>query len=265
MIDKLVVFDLEGKFACFKKFYTNTSSFTSYVPSRTNLIGIIASIMELSRDSYYDLLNSKNCKIGVEILSDLKKNFHCMNYLKEPVPKKEREYTQVRLEVLSAKNILESNIKFRVYLWFEDNEFFTLNDFIEKIKNKNLGFGVSLGQKQFRGDIKFVDVIKDIKLQENQVKEISTVTNLKNLKSKEDLIYDNFSEIYIEKMPFDFNFIGDEFERNSNILNREISSIEEIVYNKDKNSLLKVNSSFHKVLNIQLLGEEKNISFYEEI
>lgn len=259
-VERLVVFELSGKFACFKKFYTNSSSFTSFVPSRTNLIGIVASILELPRDSYYDELNSKNCKIGVEILSDLKKKFECMNYFKKP---NERDYTQVRLEVLSNKNIKNDKIKYRIYLWFKDNKDFTLDEFIDKIKNNDLGYGVYFGQRQFRADLKFVDVVEDIKLLENEINEISTVTNLKNIKDRKDIIFDD-SQVYIEKMPFDFVFMGDNKEKNTNIINRELKSVREIVFNKNRNSILKVSSIFNKVLRISLNNKIKYITFYED-
>ncbi len=261
MVNKIVIFEISGKFACFKKFYTNSSSFTSFVPSRTNLIGLIASILELPRDSYYNELNSKNCKVGVEIISDLKKNFHCLNYFKKP---NQRVYTQVRLEILTNNNIKEDKIKYRIYLWFKDNYKFKLNDFIEKIKNNNLGFGVYLGQRQFRGNLNFIEVIENIEIIENKINQISTVTNIKNLKNREEIIYDN-SEIYFEKIPFDFEFVGKEEELETNSLNRDLKSIGEIIYNKNYGSLLKVKSSFNKVYKINFLNEEKYISFYEEL
>lgn len=260
MINKLLVFDLVGKFACWKKFYTNSSSFTSFIPSRTNLIGIIASILELPRDSYYTELNSENCKLSIAIKSELKKQFHCMNYFKKP---NIRDYTQVRLEVLSPIDIKSGKIRYRVYIWIKDNVKFTFQQLIDKIKNNSLGFGVYLGQRQFKGEIEFVDVVNNIT--ENDLKgssnEISTITNVKNLISKEDLIFDNNTEIYFEKFPFDFEFAGGKGEENR--LNRELKSVGKVVYNKIPNSTLKVQSAFKKVLEIKVNNTTERIAFYE--
>ncbi len=258
-MDKLVVFELKGKLACWKKFYTNSSSFTSFIPYRTNILGIIASVLELPRDSYYSELSTENCKISVEILSTLKKQFHCLNYFKKP---NQRDYTQVRLEVLSPEDISQDMIKYRVYLWFKDNNKFTLEDFINRIKTKRLGFGVYLGQRQFRGDIEFIEVIDKFQISSN-VSEISSITNISNLSSREDLDYSN-SEIYIEKMPLDFIFSGTEEEKEKNICNRELQKVGEIVYNKLPNLLLKVKSNYKKVISFDFQGNLKNIAFYED-
>ena len=49
----LLVFDISGKFAHFRKYYTNSSSLTYLVPPRTSIYGLIAGILGLERDSYY--------------------------------------------------------------------------------------------------------------------------------------------------------------------------------------------------------------------
>jgi CRISPR-associated protein Cas5h len=254
MIDKLLIFDLTGKFACWKKFYSNSSSFTYEIPSRTAIIGILASILEKSRDSYYETFSTENCNISLSVESKLKKKFYCMNYFKKP---NERNYTQVRLEVLTPQNIQEEVIRYRIYISLTDKNLF--EDLINRVKHKQFGFGIYLGQRQFRGDIEFVDLIENdnLRIVEN-IKEINSITNLDNLENKEDL---ENSDYIIETMPIDFKFCGKNEELNTNILNREIEKTGRIIFTTNFNKL-KVKSFFKKALEIKYKDNKENICFY---
>jgi CRISPR-associated protein Cas5h len=68
-IDKLLIFEIGGKFAQFKKFYTNSSSLTYPIPPRTVLMGMVASILEENRDEYYNWLSPSNSKFGIKIIN----------------------------------------------------------------------------------------------------------------------------------------------------------------------------------------------------
>jgi len=254
MIDKLLIFDLTGKFACWKKFYSNSSSFTYEIPTRTQLIGILASILEMPKDSYYEKLSSENCKISLSLKSSLKKKFHCLNYFMEP---NKRKYTQVRLEILSPTNILDEQIVYRIYVYIGDSELF--NTLIDKVKNKSLGCGVSLGQQQFKGDIEFVGIAENIKIIEGCNK-INTICNLKNIEGEERV---QDAKIITEKMPMDFSFKGSDDELNTNILNREILRMSDIVYSKDK-MFFEITTNFKKALAISYSEHKENLCFYEE-
>ncbi len=63
---KITVFDLYGKFAHFRKFYTNSSSLTYLIPPRTTIEGIIAALLGYERDSYYDVLSVDKLNIAVK-------------------------------------------------------------------------------------------------------------------------------------------------------------------------------------------------------
>ena len=61
-----VIFDIESKYAHFRKVYTNSSSLTYSVPPRTTLEGIIAAILGYERDTYYKMLDSSSVNIAVK-------------------------------------------------------------------------------------------------------------------------------------------------------------------------------------------------------
>ena len=50
----LIVFDIWGDYAYFRRGYTTTSTLTYPFPSRTTIAGFIAGILGYPRNSYYD-------------------------------------------------------------------------------------------------------------------------------------------------------------------------------------------------------------------
>ncbi|MCF7803750.1 MAG: CRISPR-associated protein Cas5 [Candidatus Marinimicrobia bacterium] len=154
-IPGLLTFQLTGKIAHFKKYYSNISSLTYEVPPRTVITGILASILEMPRDTYYETFSPQQSKIGVQLLSPVRKQVSCMNYVK-----KEGGPTQVRLELLLPR---EERLRFRIYCWHENAELF--DSLFHRCKNHNLGYGVYLGQRAFRGYVEDAGMIPESDIQ----------------------------------------------------------------------------------------------------
>lgn len=79
-LDKVVVFDLTGPMAHFRKYYTNTSALTYGFPPRTVLMGIIAAIVGWERDSYYDTLDSGRYAVAIKVPG--RRLMQTVNYLR---------------------------------------------------------------------------------------------------------------------------------------------------------------------------------------
>lgn len=73
---------MQGPFAHFRKYYTNTSSLSYSFPPRTVLMGIIAAILGWERDSYYEKLNPNNARFGVVIKVKVRSIFQTVNYIR---------------------------------------------------------------------------------------------------------------------------------------------------------------------------------------
>lgn len=150
----VLVFDIKGRFAHFRKFYTNSSSLSYLLPPRTTLMGIVAAILGLERDSYYEVLSSENLDITARIMFKPRKVMQTLNYMKIESPKdtfKARNHTQVPFEIIASQ---ENNVIYRVYLSHKDKEMY------EKIKN-NLIHGKCeyppyFGAAPFSAKIEFV-------------------------------------------------------------------------------------------------------------
>jgi len=112
---KIIVFDVYGKFAHFRKFYTNSSSLTYSVPPRTTIEGMIAGILGYERDSYYDVLAADRLNIAVKKMGPTRKIMQSLNYIKADSPGKlnyPTEHTQIPFEILTG----DKNVRYRIYL-----------------------------------------------------------------------------------------------------------------------------------------------------
>lgn len=72
-IDKVIVFDVWGDYAHFRKIETTTSPLTYPIPTGTSLAGLISAIIGLERDSYYEYFSPEYTRFAIKILNPLKK------------------------------------------------------------------------------------------------------------------------------------------------------------------------------------------------
>lgn len=77
----LVIFDLTGAFAMFRKFYTNSSSLSYPFPPRTTAAGLIAGLLGYERDSYSEELGPEQCNIAVSVRVPVRRVMQTVNYV----------------------------------------------------------------------------------------------------------------------------------------------------------------------------------------
>ncbi len=77
----LVIFDLTGAFAMFRKFYTNSSSLSYPFPPRTTAAGLIAGLLGYERDSYSEDLGPEQCDIAVSVRVPVRRVMQTVNYV----------------------------------------------------------------------------------------------------------------------------------------------------------------------------------------
>lgn len=144
--DYVLQFDIAGSAAHFKKFYSNVSALTYDFPSRTNIMGILASILKKSRDSYYDELASDKSKIGVRPLTPLRKYFTYTNYHNP----KQGGNIQTRVELIFPKEPIKK-LKYRIFFFHKDKS--VAEELYKKLKSGDDGYGLYLGQRQLRANL----------------------------------------------------------------------------------------------------------------
>lgn len=209
-IDKIIMFKLSGKFAHFRKFYTNASSLSYLIPPRTVIIGLIASILKIPRDEYYDIFNEENLKVSVCIPKNLeiRKQTQSLNYLHNKYfnliakGKGISQHSQCKLELLMFP--LDKSIEYIIYIGC-DHKNEIINKLEEKLIENDLGFGVYFGQRQFKADVEFIDSFKN-----SDIVFIEKSKFLDSVCSEDNFIDCNFSseiDVLAEQMPIHFKQI----------------------------------------------------------
>lgn len=123
-IDKLLVFDVWGDYAHFRRFYTTTSPLTFTVPPRTALCGLIGAIIGLEKENNEYLRNfvtDKAC-IGLKLLSPVKKVVIAENLINT----KDNYFTLIRKIRHQPRTQINFEFlkdpRYRVYFYHTDKE-----------------------------------------------------------------------------------------------------------------------------------------------
>ena len=158
--NRILELKLSGKFAHFRKFYTNASSLTYLIPPRTTICGLLASILQIERDGYYDIMSSENLGVAISLVSNIyyHKVFQTLNYAQDKsrnIPINDLSaHKQCRLELLKAQG--SEDLEWILFLCFDrmkGNEFTELEN---KIRLQDFGYGLSLGQRQFIAHLELI-------------------------------------------------------------------------------------------------------------
>jgi len=222
----LFSFDISGKLAHWRRFDTNSSSLTYYFPTRTNLIGLLASILEIPRNKYYKIFSSENIGIGISLKTKIRKKMTVLNYRNTKANPKEI-YTQIRLELLMPENF-EKNITYRIYVYLKEdaNEEAKeqYSELFRRVSSGEIGFGIYFGQRQFRAQIN--NFQENYSIEKAETNEFTSLTRLVTVGVEDNLKFEENREYSTERIPCNFN------ER------REIEQLEEVVSEINGSSIL---------------------------
>lgn len=245
----LVIFDILGKTAHFRKYYTNSSSLSYYFPPRTAISGLIAGIIGMKRDTYYEIFSSDKTKIAISIKTPLRKIIQTINYVwaenSNELNLSKGQHTQIPLEILFPVSD-KSNIRYRVF--FSNGNHEILDKVLVAVKEQKPVYPPYLGISEFIANIEFVDYVSSIEERNGEVV-LDSVLNIKYLENGK-LIPSEKSVYLKEMMPF-------EFDKERNLINSPEYFIVEILNGKIK---VKLERPYYKVLHKR--GEE-NILFME--
>lgn len=149
---KILIFDISGEFAHFRKFNTTSSPLTYTIPTRTAISGLLGAILGIGREEFYVHFLKEKASIAVQVLNPIRKQGYGFNLINT----KEGMYriknrTQVRFEFVADP-------AYRVFLTHTDAELF--NGLKERIEKKDYTFQPYLGLAQLTSDVKFVDFVE---------------------------------------------------------------------------------------------------------
>jgi CRISPR-associated protein Cas5h len=142
----ILVFDVVGPMAHFRKFYTNSSSLSYPIPPRTALMGMIAAFSDLERDSYYEELDLERARLGVALKSPVRSLMQTVNYLATDKDEKDwhgmKHRTQIPLELILPQPPARL-VRYRVYFQHRDPEW--VERLYTQLENGEYGYPVYLG------------------------------------------------------------------------------------------------------------------------
>lgn len=180
----LVIFDLTGAFAMFRKFYTNSSSLSYAFPPRTTAAGLIAGLLGYERDSYSEDLGPDRCDIAVSVRVPVRRVMQTVNYV----------LTEARSSVW-AKNVGgfdgsaggiqtpvewvfpmlgKSKLRYRIFVHHQDPSF--AKRLSDTLRDGSHVYPPYLGMSECLGQVEYIATLEnwDLSLKDNEVP-LSTV------------------------------------------------------------------------------------------
>lgn len=123
---QVISFCLNGKMAHFRKYYSNSTALSYFIPPLTTVKGIIAGLLGYERDSYYDLFSNARCRIAIINKRPIKKITQTLNLLKveslNDLNGAGKNRTQNDTEFIVPRNLREDFISFQIIFWHENVE-----------------------------------------------------------------------------------------------------------------------------------------------
>ncbi len=163
-MDRILVFDIWGEYAHFRKYYTTTSPLTFSIPPRTVVSGIIGGILGFEKDEYLNYFSKDQAYIGVRILKSIKKVRIAENLIDTkiaPMMSRIKTRTQIRFEFLK-------DVKYRIYFYHENSE---LMEKLKYLLNEHKTFYTPyLGLTEHIANFDFVGGFKIRKIEPQELK-----------------------------------------------------------------------------------------------
>ena len=214
----VLTFHLKGKMGHFRRYYSNSSSLTYSIPPRTTICGIVAGLLGMERDSYYEQFSLENCNIAVAIRSPIKKQIYKLNLLmiksSNDLNGSQEFHSQTPTEMILPANIRTDNLHYQV--WIHHKEINIMNKLHKTLRKMhyNCGYGstsipVSLGTAYHIGWLEYNDKngkIAGLSRSSEDALEFDSVLPTQLLK---DLCFDNIKDgeyqLIREELPMEFD------------------------------------------------------------
>lgn len=146
--DKVIVFDIWGRYAHFKKIYVTTSALSYGVPFKTSVYGMIGAIigLEKKKNKYLDSFSEETCKIAIQVINPLKIQRLNINLSVEPGPiKGNRKPTMMEYVTDPC---------YRIYFWHQDEKL--KNELLHHLQNKTSVYTPVLGLAHCLANFRFL-------------------------------------------------------------------------------------------------------------
>lgn len=161
--ENILIFDIYGPVAHFRKYYTNSSSLSYAFPPRTVITGLVAGLLGWERDSYYNILSPEHCSVATKLQCGYRKIFQTVNYLfvKSLSDLNGRSgHTQIPMELV-VPALGEKVISYRIYFTHQDKKI--MKELANVLENKKYHYPPYLGLSEFIATVEPV-ALKGVKI-----------------------------------------------------------------------------------------------------
>jgi CRISPR-associated protein Cas5h len=137
--EKILIFELFGDYAQFRKFFANMSPLSFSIPPRTVLTGIIGAILGFDKKENPEKFTADNSYIALRLMNPVKKVRIAHNYLKTTSMRQVfdfEEHKPTNVEFLK-------DVRYRIYFACDNSE--TYNKLKTTLEDHNSVYTVSLG------------------------------------------------------------------------------------------------------------------------
>ena len=253
---KLLKFNIHGDFAHFRKPYSNISRMTYQIPPRMTVAGMLAGILGMDRDSYYDIFDQDSLSVSVRPLTPIKTIRIPQNVVGTSdgdMDKLNNYGSGPTINILSPSSykqrVFEHIIKpqYQIFIHIEENSL--MNKLYKVLSQNKFTYTPSLGSARCIANISDVELVDTIRVKDS-CKVQSPVTDSSSVSDVKD------TTVVTEKITAEFDIT----EGSRGTKKRISSSYVQYMYDKSGNGL-KVNPSESQRI-FQIPSLETHIEMY---
>lgn len=202
-VNQVLIFNVWGYYAHFRRFYTTTSPLTFPIPPRTALCGLIGAIIgkEKEDNEYLKYFTLNKASIGLRLLKPVKKVMIAENLIhtknaKGPGMNLITERTQINFEFLKDQ-------KYRIYFHHTDEDIY--QQLKENLINHKSVYTPCLGLSENIANFEFVGEFKVKSEATEEYVQINSVLPTEKIAEKQGINFNFEGEYFSIRVPIELN------------------------------------------------------------
>lgn len=203
---KILIFDVWGDYAHFRRFYTTTSPLSFPIPPRTALCGLIAAIIGLEKEAnnYLNYFPLNNIHIALKLLHPIKKTVISENLIhtknaKGPGMNLITNRTQIRFEFLKDQ-------KYRLYFHCSNDSSTVYQKLKQNLPQHKMIYTPCLGLSENIANYKFLGEFEfNFCYCPDKYISIDSVLPLAKISKDEGIMFDKEGEYFSIRIPLEMN------------------------------------------------------------
>lgn len=205
---RLLMFDVSGEYAHFRKFNTTTSPLTYTIPTRPALAGMLGAIMGIEREvapgkfppgvvPTQEVFAKAHCGIAVGLLAPPRRTVMGFNLLDTD---SKRSFFEIKMRTQIAFELLKEP-RFRVFVSHADNGY--LDTLAERLRTRRHHFTPYLGLSQFTATLEYVAEVQATprRAEQPDFQPMATAVNLNQVQAAQPVDFSAGGAYLTETMP----------------------------------------------------------------